>query len=134
MMALIVGRLNFSRMIYYNHRRSTMTTVSAHKLKITTIIKAEELLQVPAPDGKPRVILRVKFPDGRVLSADLAAKSVRKAQASIRELGSENIALVLQGALTANDVVTEAGLVAQPKTKKETAAAEIASVDPPGGM
>jgi hypothetical protein len=99
-----------------------MTTVSAHKLKVTTVLSATDLLAVPVPEGKPRVVLRVQLPD-RTLSVDLAAKSVRKAQAAIRELGSENIALVLQGTLTANDILAEAGLVAQPKIKKEIAAA-----------
>jgi hypothetical protein len=71
-----------------------MTTVTAGKLKVTCVIQGDELLAVPVPDGKPRVMLRVKLPD-RVLSADVAAKSVRKAQASIRELGADNVALVL---------------------------------------
>jgi hypothetical protein len=97
-----------------------MSALTAAKLKITTVLKADELLAVPVPEGKPRVILRIKLPD-RVLSADVAAKSVRKVQAAIRELGGENVACLLQGALVANDVVTDAGLVAQPKAKKEAA-------------
>ena len=39
------------------------------------------------PDGKPRVILRIRLPD-RKLSADIAAKSLRKAQEAIREAGA----------------------------------------------
>jgi hypothetical protein len=99
-----------------------MTTVSAHKLKITTVLKGEELLAVPVPDGKPRVVLRVKLPD-RVLSADVAAKSVRKVQALVRELGAENVACLLQGTLVAGDVVIDAGLSAAPKVKKDPVAA-----------
>ena len=95
-----------------------MSAITATKLKITTVLKGEELLAVPAPEGKPRVTLRIKLPD-RVLNVDVAAKSVRKVQAAIRELGAENVACLLQGNLVANDVVTEAGLTAQPKIKKE---------------
>jgi hypothetical protein len=95
-----------------------MSAITATKLKITTVLKGEELLAVPAPDGKPRVVLRVKLPD-RTISADIAAKSLRRAQATIRELGAENVACLLQGNLVANDVVTDAGLTAQPKVKKE---------------
>jgi hypothetical protein len=95
-----------------------MSAITATKLKITTVLKGEELLAVPAPDGKPRVILLIKLPD-RTISADIAAKSLRRVQATIRELGAENVACLLQGNLVANDVVTDAGLTAQPKIKKE---------------
>jgi hypothetical protein len=98
-----------------------MSALTANKLKIVTVLVAEELLAIETPNGKPRVVLRVKLPD-RVLSADVAAKSVRKVQATIRELGGENVACLLQGALVANDVVVDAGLVAQPKVKKAAAA------------
>jgi hypothetical protein len=96
--------------------------LTATKLKVTMVLKADELLAVPAPEGKPRVVLRVQLPD-RTVSADIATKSLRKAQAAVREQGAENVALVLQGVLTGNDVIVDAGLVAQPKAvKKEVAA------------
>jgi hypothetical protein len=91
--------------------------VSAAKLKVTAVLNAAELLAVPVPDGKPRVVLRVKFPD-RELTVDLAAKSVRKAQAPIRESGADSVVLLLQGTLTAGDVLAEAGLSAQLKAPK----------------
>jgi hypothetical protein len=55
----------------------------------------------------------------RPLVADLATKSVRKAVKSLQEHGPENVTLVLQGVLSANDHVEEAGLVAQAKTQPE---------------
>jgi hypothetical protein len=93
--------------------------VTAGKLKVTTLLKAEELLAIPAPDGQPRVNLRVKLAD-RTLSADIAAKSVRKAQTAIRTNGVDNVVVVLQGVLLAGDVLGEAGLSAQLKTPKPT--------------
>jgi hypothetical protein len=102
-------------------------TVSATKLKVTCVLKADEILAVPVPDGKPRVVLRIKLPD-RVLSADIAAKSLRRAQATIREVGADGVAVLLQGNLVANDVVADAGLSAQPKApKKEAACVEVTS-------
>lgn len=57
------------------------------------------------------------MPD-RKLSADIAAKSLRKAQAAIREAGVDGVALVLRGCLVDGDIVAEAGLSAQPKAVK----------------
>jgi hypothetical protein len=42
---------------------------------------------IPVEDGKPRVRLRIRLPD-RKLTADIAAKSLRMAQAAIREAGA----------------------------------------------
>ena len=62
------------------------------------------------------------MPD-RKLSADIAAKSLRKAQAAIREAGANAIALVLRGCLVDGDVIAEAALSAQPKAKHGSDAA-----------
>jgi hypothetical protein len=48
------------------------------------------------PEGKPRITLRIRLPYCTV-TAEIAAKSLRKAQTAIREAGADNIALVLQG-------------------------------------
>jgi hypothetical protein len=90
--------------------------VSASKLKITTLLRADEFLAIQARDGQPRVVLKVKLPD-RVLTADVAAKSVLKAQVAIKESGSDGVALVLQGVLV-GDAIVKAGLSAQPKSPK----------------
>ena len=63
----------------------------------------------------PRVLLRIHLHD-RTIATEIAAKSLRKAQTAIREIGADNIALVLQGHLVAGDRVAEAGLSAQPKS------------------
>jgi len=93
---------------------------TANKLKVTMTLKAEELLGVLAPEGQ-RVVLKITTADGRVVSADIATKSLRKAQAAIREAGPDGVACILQGSLAAGDVLAEAGLVAQPRVKKEAA-------------
>ncbi len=88
--------------------------LTASRLKVTTILNADELLGIAAPDGAPRVVLRVQLPD-RTVTADVAAKSVRKAQAAIREAGADSVAVILQGQLTADDRIADAGLSAQLK-------------------
>jgi hypothetical protein len=52
--------------------------------------------------------LRIRLPD-HTITAEIAAKSLRKAQTSIREAGADNIALMLQGPLIAGDVIADAG-------------------------
>ena len=83
--------------------------LSAKRMKVTVVLDANELLAVPAPEGKPRVVLRIGLPD-RTVTADIAAKSLGKAQAAIHEAGADNVALVLQGRLAAGDLIAEAGL------------------------
>jgi Na+/H+-translocating membrane pyrophosphatase len=68
------------------------------------------------PSGQPRVVLRISA-GGRVLAADVAAKSIRKVQATITETEPENVTIIVQGKLEA-DKLSEAGIVAQIKTPK----------------
>jgi hypothetical protein len=93
----------------------------ARRLKVTMVLDASELLSIRVLDDKPRVTLRIGLPD-RIVTVDLAAKSVRKAQTAIRESGASNIELVLQGHLIGGDVIAEAGLAAQAKAPKTTQA------------
>jgi hypothetical protein len=92
-------------------------TLTAARLKVTLTLNAAELLAITASKGKPRITLRIRLPD-RTITAEIAAKSLRKAQTAIREAGADNIALVLQGHLVAGDRVAEAGLSAQPRSPK----------------
>ena len=99
------------------------TTLTAKRRKVTLVLDANELLAVPAADGKTRATLRIGLPD-RKLTADIAAKSLGKAQTAIREAGAVAIAVVLQGCLVEGDVIAEAGLSAQPKAKHGSDAAK----------
>lgn len=54
-------------------------TLTATRLKVSPMLNAAELLAVPAPNGKPRVKLRLRLPE-RPMTADIAAKSLPKAQ------------------------------------------------------
>jgi hypothetical protein len=100
-----------------------MPTVSARALKVTLTIDPAVMLAITAPESGPaRTTLTVRLPD-RSVAVDLASKSVRKAQAAIRQHGPEAVAVMIQGKLVANpDRIAEAGLVAQPKKRPEAAA------------
>jgi hypothetical protein len=58
--------------------------LNARALKCTIVLDPVEVAQVVATDGKPRTVIAIRLPDRRV-SADLNAKSVRKAVATISE-------------------------------------------------
>ena len=93
-------------------------------LTVVAVIDPAELLDVPVPDGTPRVELTIRLPQGSV-TADLSAKSVRRAIAMVREHGPEAVAAIVQGRLSGNQIA-DAGLSVQPKGPKpalaETAA------------
>jgi hypothetical protein len=98
--------------------------LNARSLKCTIVLDPVEAAQIVASDGKPRVVIDIRLPGWRV-SVDLNAKSVRKAVAAISEYGPDGVAVIIQGKLV-GDVLTEAGIVAQPKVRPQTAAAEAA--------
>jgi hypothetical protein len=101
-----------------------MQILNARALKCTIVLDPVEVAQLVAPDGKPRVVIDIRLPDRR-LSVDLNAKSVRRALATIGEHGPDGVSVIVQGRLT-GDTITEAGLMAQPKVRPQTAAAEAA--------
>jgi hypothetical protein len=91
--------------------------LNARALKCTIVLDPAEVAHIVASDGKPRTVIAIRLPDRRV-SADLNAKSVRKAVAAIGEHGPDGVAVIIQGKLV-GDLITEAGIVAQPKVKPQ---------------
>ena len=55
--------------------------LNARAIKCTIVLDPAEVAQIVASDGKPRTVIDIRLPDRRV-SADLNAKSVRKAVAT----------------------------------------------------
>jgi hypothetical protein len=111
-------------------RPGTLTlpgTLTAARLKVTITLNATELLAVRARDDKPHITLRIRLSD-RTITAEIAAKSLRKAQRAIREASADRIALVLQGHLVRGDVIAEAGLSAQPKAAKPVPRSQAAII------
>jgi hypothetical protein len=94
----------------------TATVTARGPLKVVAVIDPTELLEIEVPDGKPRFVLTVKLPQSTV-TADLAAKSVRRAIAAVREHGPEAVAAIVQGRLSGTQIA-EAGLSVQPRGPK----------------
>jgi hypothetical protein len=91
-------------------------TLTARALKCTAVLDPAALIMVSVPDGVSRVTLKVSI-DKRTVTASIAAKSLRRAIATIQETGAENVALILQGKLV-GETIEEAGLSAMPKAPR----------------
>jgi hypothetical protein len=70
------------------------TVTAKGPLKVVAVLDPAELLAVTVPDGQPRVVLTIRLPDGAV-TADLAAKSLRRAIATVREHGADSVAAIV---------------------------------------
>ena len=77
-------------------------------------------LGVEVPNGLSKVTRRGAVP-GKTIVAEVNAKSLRRTVAAIAAAGPNGVAVVLQGKLEPGDVLTEAGIAAQPKTPKPLA-------------
>jgi hypothetical protein len=96
-----------------------MPTLTTRALNCAVLLDPAELEGLALIDGIPRVQLTIRVADGgRTVTADIAAKAVRKAQAALAEHGVAGVAAFLQGKLGPGDVLLEAGLVVQPKAVK----------------
>ena len=91
--------------------------LTARALKVTLMLDAQELAALPEPTSA-RIVLQIAIAGGRTVNADIAAKALRKAKATIAEAGVDGVVCIIQGKLLADGAIEGAGLVAQPKTPK----------------
>jgi hypothetical protein len=94
----------------------TRLTLSARALKVTVPLDAAEVAVLPDPGGQARSQLAIAC-DGKIYTADIATKSLRKAKAVIAANGAANVFVLVQGKLRNSEII-ECGLVAQVKTPK----------------
>jgi hypothetical protein len=94
----------------------TRLTVTARALKVTVPLDAAEIAALPVPGGQERCQLAIAC-EGKVYTADIATKSLRKAKSTISANGAANVFAMVQGKLRNNEII-ECGLVAQVKTPK----------------
>jgi hypothetical protein len=98
---------------------TTQLTVTAWAIKVTIPLAPAEVAALPSsPHGQERVKLAITC-EGKLYSADIATKSLRKAKSTISANGTENVFAMVQGKLKGNEII-ECGLVAQVKTPKPT--------------
>lgn len=96
----------------------------ARALKTTVVLDPSAVGKVTVPNGVPQVAIQVMV-GGRIVKANLNAKSLRRAVTRINEIGVEDCAVILQGRLEAGDLLVDAGIAAQPKAPRPSAAETI---------
>ena len=93
--------------------------LAARGIKITVVLNSAGVAEALAPfaeaTGRVPVVLAV---EGRKLRFDMASKAIRKALATLAEHSPDRVAVIVQGRLMTDDVVAEAGLVAQAKAPR----------------
>ena len=98
-------------------------TVTARALKVTVPLDVAEVAALPDPGGQARSQLAITC-EGKIYTADIATKALRKAKATIAASGAENVFVMVQGKLRNNEII-ECGLVAQVKTPKPAVEAAV---------
>ena len=73
----------------------THPPLTGRSLKVSIVHQPTELLTQPVPEAQQRVTLRIKRPR-QTVTAEIAAKSPRRAQTTINEVGAEAVAVILQ--------------------------------------
>jgi hypothetical protein len=94
----------------------TRLTVTARALKVTVPLDAAQIAALPTLDGQTRCQLAITC-EGKVYTAEIATKSLRKAKGIIAASGVANVFVLVQGKLKGAEIV-DCGLVAQVKTPK----------------
>jgi ProP effector len=97
-----------------------MASLTARTLKVMIILDPAQIATVRVSEGA-RVQLKIAVAD-RTVTAEVAGKSIKKAQAAIAEAGVDGVAIIIQGKLITGDVIAEAGLTVQVKLAKAEAA------------
>ena len=98
-------------------------TLAARALKVTVPLDVAEVAALPDPGGQARSQLAITC-EGKIYTADIATKALRKAKATIAASGAENVFVMVQGKLRNNEII-ECGLVAQVKTPKPAVEAAV---------
>jgi hypothetical protein len=88
--------------------------LESRALKVTALLDPAALVGVEVPNGLSKATLRVAVA-GRSVTAEVNAKSLRRAVTTIAAEGPDAVMLLPQGRLEANDVLAEAGIAAQQK-------------------
>ena len=98
-------------------------TLAARALKVTVPLDVAEVAALPDPGGQARSQLAITC-EGKIYTADIATKALRKTKATIAASGAENVFVMVQGKLRNNEII-ECGLVAQVKTPKPAVEAAV---------
>jgi predicted O-methyltransferase YrrM len=88
--------------------------LAAKSISVSLVLDPAGLLGVTVPIGAAQVAFAIAA-SGRIVKGRFKAKSLRRAAAVIAERGVENVAVIVQGRLAADDQIEDAGIAVQPK-------------------
>jgi hypothetical protein len=94
-----------------------MQTLNAHDLNVVVVLDPADVLKLQVPDGAPRTEVFVKAPQ-RAFPADLAASSVHRTIAAVREHGPDGCVVMIRGRYDGGDRLMDCDIFAQPKAQK----------------
>jgi hypothetical protein len=97
--------------------QSGQLRLSAKSIKITIVLDPNQLADFAVPNGAARIPFAIACA-GRTITGQFNAKSLRRAITTITENGADQTTVVIQGRLTAANVVEDAGLACQIKGPK----------------
>lgn len=103
--------------------------LTAKSAKLTLVLDPAEVAAWSVPEGQKHFKFKVRYFDAHI-EVQLSTKGVRKTVAIVKELGVDGVAVIIQGKLKIGQTtisVEEAGILAQPRSKKpEMSAADQA--------
>jgi hypothetical protein len=94
--------------------------LESRALKVTAVLDPAAIAGITVPNGTAKFAVKLRVA-GRTLSADLNAKSLRRCVIAVQAAEEGGVAVVLQGRLE-GDAIVDAGITAQPRPPKPTAA------------
>jgi hypothetical protein len=94
----------------------TVLAVTVRTIKVSVPLDPAAIGALPLPDGE-RTDLRINC-DGKLYTANIATKSIRKVRTAISTNGAEAMFVMIQGKLKGDEII-EAGITAQVKAAKE---------------
>ena len=98
--------------------------LTAKSTKVTFVLDAEQVAVLPVPEQGKNFVAKIQV-NGTTLNVNLSAKTTRRVVALVK-INPSGFSVIIQGKMTLWPAISveEAGMVAQPKTKKD------ASVEP----
>jgi hypothetical protein len=101
----------------FKRKDEPMAKLTTRALKVTAVLDAAAVAILPTQDGQARSDLIIDC-EGKIFTASVATKSLRKAKVTIATNGAANVFVMVQGRLQGS-VIADCGLVAQVKAKTE---------------
>ena len=96
--------------------------LTAKSTKVTFVLDAEQVAVLPVPEQGKNFVAKIQV-GGTTLNVNLSAKTTRRVVALVKSDPS-GYNVIIQGKMTLLPAISveEAGMVAQPKTKKDAPA------------